>query len=200
MPEFDGKLTLVLGYPRQGKTSFMLTQLEQPHILVCTGVSNPTIRKYPHVPDTDAGLQYALDHPTETFAIRCMHANEKLFKVLVDSRRTVVLDEVGNICCTYDLKKSFEKWYREVGWKDGGLRAWATTQRAKADVPPGAYVAAREIYWVGPCKSRAIATLLYDNTSLDMPEEEFFLKLWNLKKYQWDKPNVAESVFKIKDI
>ena len=209
MNKFDGKLRIILGFPRQGKTSFALTLLPTPHLFVCPGPSNPKVRSYPWVPDTDAGLEIVeqgwyedsegikRDISKVDFALYCLHGNPRLFEVLKSSKRAYCLDEVGNICKDWDLKEAFKCWYREIGWRDGGLEVWATTQRAIADIPPGAYTAAREIYWVGPCKSKRIQSLLYENTSLDLEEEEFNEKLRNLKKYNWANPNVSESVLKV---
>ena len=197
---FDGCLTVITGWPRQGKTSFAIPLLKKPHVIACAGASNETLQKYSWVPDTDKGLKYVSDHPTETLAIRCMHANPNLFKVLCDPAREVMLDEVGNICCTYQLKEAFVKYAREVGWKNGGLNVTATTQRPKSDIPPAVYDAARKIYWVGPCRSRTITNLLYDRTSLIMSEEEFELMLFSRVPFKYDKPNPKEAVFLIKDI
>jgi len=211
---FDGRLRFVTGLPRSGKTSFTLSRMARddgrPYTFVCTGPSNPSVVAMPWVPDTDEGLQMVWDNPKgitddkgvfhASFSIRCLHANPQLFEVLENPNRTYCLDEVGNICSTYELKESLKKWAREVGWKNGGLDAWATSQRPTADVPPGVYVAAREIYWVGPCKSNTVAKVLYEHRTADWTEEEFSLKLATLQKFDFKLPNMwPKSVLQIKD-
>lgn len=204
LKQFDGKLRFALGLPRTGKTSFVIPRISGPHLWVAPGPSNPSIVPYPYVDDTDEGLQYILDNPVKTLALYTKHGNPNIFEVMKSRRRTYVLDEIGNICYNYDLKKRFEMWARQVGWMDGGLEAWCTTQRPSADVPPAVYIAAREIYWIGPLKDQRTAQLLFDNRSVDMDFKDFYERLQVMEKYNWQKPfdkdNLSRSVFKIKEL
>lgn len=185
-----------------GKTSYVLKVVPEPFLFICTDVSNPTVAKLKGVPNTDEGLAYVKAHPTKTMILRCYHKNPKLLEVCKDHRRAIVLDEIANLFYTRAMMEELADWAREVRYKDGGLLAWATTQRAAADVLPAIYKAARRIQWVGPLCEESDQKTLYGRriTNWEGGFERFQQQLENLKPYKWDKPNEAESILTVKDL
>lgn len=198
--DYNGLMTFVGGFPRIGKTSLVLDEVPHPFLFLCTDVSNPSVKKLNFVEDDEEGIQYALDHPTETMAVRCYHHSERIFELMNDHRRALVLDEIGNLFSAHRMRQRLLEWAREVGYRDGGLQVWATSQRAAADVWPGVYTASRRIKWVGPLHSDEAIRTLFSHRSYDMDIKEFRAKLSNLKPYSWQRKNVKESVLVVKDI
>ena len=199
--KFEGRLTFVVGFPRQGKTSSVLAEMPEPFLFACREVSNPTVKKLAWVPDTNSGLDYVREHPLKTMAIRCYWQNPRLLEVMRDHRRAYCLDEIANLFSDPGMKKDLLAYAKEVGYIDEGLQVWATTQRAGFDVWPGIYAAARRIKWVGVLFDPTTISLLYaHNTNPEMTRERMADILENLVPYKWNLKNVSASILTVKDI
>lgn len=200
MPNFDGKLHLVLGLPRQGKTSYALHLARKPFLFLCTGLSNQTVQQMDYVPDTREGLEFVQETPG-TLVVWCKTGNRDIFEYLQTSERDIILDEIGNLLYCKQLQDSFVTWQREIGWKDGGQRVFATTHRPSADIPPVVYTNARQISWVGPWHNREKARDLYNNVEgFDIDFETFFTGLNGLESLDWRMTNLEKAVMKVKDL
>lgn len=197
---FDGRLTFVGGFSGQGKTSSVLAELPDPFLFVCTDVSNPTVKKLPWVEDSDAGLQYVLDNPLKTMAVRCYNGNPDILSVCRDHRRAVCLDEIGNLFHSGPMMNELLDYAREVRYKDGGVNVWATSQRPACDVRPGIYFAARRIKWVGPLFDEKALKVLFSHRSANLNWKAFQNDIGNLESYCWHEPNVSKSIYVVKDL
>ncbi len=197
--DFNGRLRLVLGLPGSGKTSYALAQLPAHCVVVAPGPTNPSIEEFDYVEDDETGLSFIRDNPSHSLALFVTHGNPELFDAISKhTQRAILLDDISMFTDTPELKKAFISWLTGLRWR--GINAWATTQRARAEVPPKVYTASREIYYVGPNLSQEEVQIIYGQRSVNLTYEDFYARINALQVYDWKRKNVRDSVFQIKNI
>lgn len=196
--DFNGRLRLVLGIPGSGKTTFALHQVKKPFLFVAPGPTNEAVYGMDYVEDTKEGLAIVRENPRATMGLYVTQGNPDLFNAISTPDRTIILDDISMFTETPELKKALVVWCTGVRWK--GLQAWATTQRAKAEVPPKVFTAAKDIYNVGPNVDEGEVAILFERRSVNMDFQAFYQKVNSLVPYHWKRRNVAESVFQIKNL
>lgn len=210
-------LSLYLGLGKSRKTTLALedgTGEHIPHdgswrpgpktgdlVVVTSEITHDALIPFPYIEDTASSfLQKALraDKERRQLLILMIQDNPEVFDFLIQTNKTILLDDAAFLNAEPDLKKPLKKFIRHIRHRK--KRVLITTHRAVDDLPPIAYFYATRIHQIGGLQDEGEARLLFKRRTLNVDFAEFYQKLKNQEVYDNTQGNYEKSVYTIKSL
>ena len=199
---------LVIGQGRSGKSGFCFEYIDESGkahkveggqsekwIILAPDITHERMIPLDKITDSDSPdesfkekISRAYQESKTHLLIHCVNENEELFEILSSDEfygAKIYGDDIATLLSTPELKKSFKRYLRKVGWKNQILLL--SSHRLTDDLPTVASLLVREVYWVGPLADKDEVTNLYRKGNLAgaMTEKQLGEKLAVQTKFPW---------------
>lgn len=194
-------LSLYLGLGKSRKTTLALEDAGEEFVTVASEVTHPYIETLPYLEDSTKMFMAKArkaDKEEKSFLILMLEDNPEVFEFLIETNKTILLDDAAFLNAEPELKHPLKKFIRHIRHRK--KRVLVTTHRAVDDLPPIAYFYATRIHQIGPLFDKGESQILFKRRTVNIDFEEFYQKLKGMEIYDNTRKNYAESVFTIKSL